>query len=357
MKKLNIGIIGIGKISGIYLDNLTQKFTDYTRVTALCDLITERASTAAKKYGIQKILTTEEILKDADIDIILNLTTPQVHFELCKQALLQGKHVYVEKPLSLSYEEAQELVDLAKEKKLQLGGAPDTFLGAGIQTCIKLLTDGWIGDVVAASASMLCHGHERWHPDPAFYYHTGGGPLFDMGPYYLTTLVSLFGSVHRLCASTKQTFKTRRITSEPLNGTIIDVTVPTHISGILDFKCGATVTLTTSFDIWHHSMPYIEVYGTKGSLKIPDPNTFGGPVLFCKKNTQDWIELPLLFEHAENSRGIGLDDMARAIINNTKHKANANMLLHVVEIMCGMHTASEKGVYYMVKSHCEKYTD
>lgn len=352
MKKLNIGIIGIGKISGIYLDNLTTKFTDCTKVTALCDTIKERATEAAEKYSIKKVLTIEELLKDSDIDIVLNLTTPQFHFDICKQALLQGKHVYVEKPLSLTYDQAKELVDLAKEKNLRLGGAPDTFLGAGIQTCIKLLNDGWIGKPVAASAFMMNHGHESWHPDPGFYYKKGGGPLFDMGPYYLTALISLLGPANRLCASTKQTFDTRLITSEELNGTTIDVEVPTHISGIVDFKCGATVNLTTSFDIWHHSMPHIEIYGTEGSLRVPDPNTFGGPIFVRRKTDETWTELPLLFDNCENSRGIGLVDMAKAIIENTPHKANGNMLLHVVEIMCGMHEASEKSVYYTVKSDC-----
>jgi predicted dehydrogenase len=180
-----------------------------------------------------------------------------------------------------------------------VGCAPDTFLGAGIQTCRKLIDEGWIGRPLAAVACMMNHGHEHWHPNPEFYYKTGGGPLFDMGPYYLTALVNLLGPIARVSGSAQQGFKTRTITSEPLNGQIITVEVPTHIAGILDFACGVVGTIITSFDVYAHSLPYIEIYGTEGSLKVPDPNTFGGPVLVRRGRAEGWSEIPLIKDFPE----------------------------------------------------------
>lgn len=206
MEKLRIGIVGIGKISGIYLQNLTGMFGKRVTVSAVADLIRERAEKAAAEYKIPQVLDTDQLLHSPDVDIVLNLTIPLNHYDVALGAVRAGKHVYDEKPLCVTREQAAELLKTAAENKVRVGGAPDTFLGAGIQTCRKLIDDGWIGKPIAASAFLMCHGHEHWHPDPAFYYKPGGGPMFDMGPYYLTALVNLLGPVERVSGSAKTVF-------------------------------------------------------------------------------------------------------------------------------------------------------
>ena len=233
MDKVKIGVLGTGAISGIYFKNLTKVFSE-VEVVAVCDLFVEKAKEAAEEYQIPKVYETmEEMLADGEIEIILNLTRPNEHYKTTRAALLAGKHVYSEKPLAAVYEEGVELVNLAKEKGLMLGGAPDTFLGAGIQTCRKLIDDGFIGDVVGAQAQMVCHGHESWHPAPEFYYQAGGGPMMDMGPYYMTALVNLVGRVKGVSGMCGKGFAQRVITSEPKRGTVVDVEVPTHTAGLL----------------------------------------------------------------------------------------------------------------------------
>ncbi|GHT74960.1 oxidoreductase [Spirochaetia bacterium] len=354
MNKQRIGIAGIGKISGIYLDNLTGMFSKRVTLSAVTDVIAERAEKAAACYHVRHIKTPEDLIGDPEVDIILNITQPQNHHAVAMAAVKAGKHVYNEKPLCVTREEAAELLKAAAEKKLRVGGAPDTFLGAGIQTCRKLIDDGWIGRPVAAAAFMMNHGHEHWHPDPEFYYKTGGGPMFDMGPYYLTALVNLLGPITRVSGSAKQGFTKRTITSEPLNGTVIDVDVPTHIAGVLDFAGGAVGTLITSFDVWASSMPFIEIYGSEGTLQVPDPNTFGGPVRVRRFREEAWSEIPLLKNFADNSRGLGITDMAEAIIEDRPHRAAGELAYHVLDVMHGIHDASASGTYYQVKSTCAR---
>ena len=225
-------------------------------------------------------------------------------------ALEAGKSVYNEKPVAIKREDARKMLDMAKAKGLRVGGAPDTFMGAGIQTCIKLLDDGWIGNPIGATACMACHGPESWHPDPEFYYKIGGGPMLDMGPYYLTALVALMGPVRRVTGSTRISFPERTITSTPKFGTKIRVDVPTHVTGIMDFANGAIGTIITSFDVWAANLPCIEIYGTEGSMSVPDPNCFGGPVKIRREGAVEWSEVPLSHIYAENSRGLGIADMA-----------------------------------------------
>lgn len=354
MKKLRVGIIGVGKISGIYLENLTKMFSSVVQVVGVVDLLAQRAAEIAQTFKIQQYADVKAMLADPEIDLVLNLTTPQSHYSLCKQALEAGKHVYVEKPLSLTVEQASELVDLASSKGLILGGAPDTFLGAGIQTCRKLIDDGWIGRPIGASAFMMNHGHESWHPDPEFYYKQGGGPLFDMGPYYITALVNLLGPVDSVTGYAQKSFATRTITSEPKKGEVIDVDVATHVAGVLHFAGGAVATLVTSFDVWHHSMPRMEIYGSEGSMQVPDPNTFGGPVLFCTKGTKEWKEIPLLFDYAENSRGLGVADIALALADTKKHRASGELTRHVVEVMCSLLASAENKRQVAIKHTCQR---
>lgn len=354
MRKVNVAIVGCGNISGIYLKNLTTKYHN-VNVYAISDLIEANTKAKSEEYGVERIMTFEEIIADPNVEIVLNLTTPPIHYSLCKKALEAGKNVYVEKPLSLNYEQGKELVELAEEKGLLLGCAPDTFLGAGLQTCRKVIDDGLLGDIIGASAYMLCHGHESWHPGPEFYYKVGGGPMFDMGPYYLTALVNMIGSVESVSGMTAISMPTRTITSQPKYGQIIDVEVPTHVNGLLRFSNGAIGNIITSFDVWGSSVPRIEVHGTRGSMIVPDPNCFGGEVLVKQYFDNEFKNYPLVTPDSENSRGIGLSDMADCLLNGRKdHRANGKMALHVLEIMEKIHTSSDEHREMKLESTCER---
>jgi predicted dehydrogenase len=292
------------------------------------------------------------MLADPEIDIVLNLTIPNAHAEVALQALDAGKSVYNEKPLAIKREDGLKMLEIARAKKLLVGGAPDTFLGGGLQTCRKLIDDGWIGQPVAATAFMLCHGHEGWHPAPEFYYQVGGGPMFDMGPYYLTALVSLMGPVSRVTGSARVTFPERTITSQPLYGKKVTVEVPTHVAGILDFASGAIATIVTSFDVWSAEVPRIEIYGTAGSLSVPDPNSFGGPVRVRRAGANEWSEIPLTHGYAVNSRSLGVADMAYALRTHRPARASGELTYHVLDIMHAIHDASLAGKHINLASTC-----
>jgi len=341
IKKAKVGVVGCGNISGIYFKN--GKWLDSIEIVACADLVPERARAKAAEFGIPRSCTVEELLADPEIEIVINLTIPIAHAEVALAALEAGKCVYNEKPLAITRADGRKMLDLAKSKGLLVGGAPDTFMGGGLQTCRKLIADGAIGEPVAVSAFMLCHGHESWHPDPEFYYKVGGGPMFDMGPYYVTALVSLIGPIRRVTGSARITFPQRTITSQPKNGTKINVDVPTHVAGVMDFANGAVGTLVTSFDVWSHRMPNIEIYGTEGSLGVPDPNSFGGPVLLRKPGDKDWNDIPLTHIYAENSRGLGVADMAYALRSGRPARASGELAYHVLDVMHAFHDASRDG--------------
>lgn len=352
MKPVKVGIIGCGNISSIYFKN-AQKFGILDLIAA-ADLIPERVEAQAAEFNIPHVYYSgAELLENPEIELVVNLGTPEVHAEICLAALNAGKHVYVEKPLAIALEEGQAILNLAKAKGLLVGGAPDTFMGGGIQTCRKLIEDGLIGEPIGGTAFMVNHGHESWHPDPEFYYKVGGGPMFDMGPYYLTALVNLLGPIKRICGSTKISFPERTITSREKYGQKISVEVPTHVAGIFDFASGAVVSMITSFDVWGAELPRIEIYGTKGTLSVPDPNTFGGPVK-VKLAGSDWQEIPLTHGYSENSRGVGIADMAYAIRTGRKYRANGDLTYHVLEAMHGVHEAASSGQYYNMLSTCDK---
>ena len=351
MAQLNVGIIGVGNISGIYLKNLTTIFAGKVKLLGCADILPERAEKARQEYSLPKSYASpEDLISDPDVDIVLNLTIPKAHYDVCLKAIQAGKHTYVEKPLSIALEEGKTLVEEAEKKGVRVGGAPDTFLGGGIQTCRKLIDDGWIGEPVAATAFLPGHGHESWHPDPEFYYKVGGGPMFDMGPYYLTALVNLVGPVRRVTGSTRITFPQRTITSQPKHGTVIDVDVPTHIAGVLDFRSGAIGTIITSFDIWAANLPRIEIYGSEGSLSVPDPNTFGGEIRVKRHDHDQWNCIPFTHGYTENSRGLGVADMADAVSAGREHRASGKLTNHVLEIMHGFHIASDTDSHYMLTS-------
>lgn len=378
---INVAFIGVGDISGIYLKNIEECFRD-VRIVGLCDLIPERAQkgleTIQALRGDRSNRTLPRIyqdmyeaFQDPKVQVILNLTRPYEHFEVSKQALLHGKHVYSEKPLGADFEEGEELYRLAREKGLRLGGAPDTFLGAGIQTCRHLIDQGFIGEPIGAACFMVCHGHETWHPDPAFYYQRGGGPMMDMGPYYVTALVQLLGEVQGLTGVSRKAFDQRLITSLPHRGEKVDVEVDTYVTGTLHFASGAIGTIFTTFDVHYarKSQARFEVYGTKGTLIVPDPNTFGGPVLLYRPEDQqavrtdpalmaatvkdpyaDYRELPLMFDYRENSRALGLADMCKAIESGRPHRANDELQLHVLEILTGFEKSSQQRSYLPLRT-------
>ena len=353
---MNVGMVGVGCISGIYLKNLHEVFNDSLRLVAVCDLIRERAEKAKEEYGVPKIYDTmEELFADPEIDIVLNLTRPYQHYEVSKAALLAGKHVYSEKPLGADFEEGKELVELAKQKGLVIGGAPDTFMGAGIQTCRKLIDSGLIGEVIGGRCVMANHGMESWHPDPDFYYQRGGGPLFDIGPYYITALVNLLGGINRVYGYGSASYPTRLITAEPHKGEIIEVNTPTHIESFLHFDSGVVVSLLTSFDIYSTKQTNIEIYGTKGTLYVPDPNWFGGKIDFFDGETQQMKEFSLEFDYSENSRCLGLWDMARAIEGSSKvSRTTCKQTFHVLEVMCAIMKSAECDMPVKLESRFER---
>lgn len=349
-----MGIIGCGNISRTYCKGL-KKFP-ILELVGCADIDMERAVSLANEFEVPNIYTVEELLADKDIEIVINLTIPKVHAEISLAVLESGKHVYVEKPLAVTKEDGERVLELAKRKGLLVGSAPDTFLGGGLQTCRKIIDDGWIGIPVAATAFMMENGPESWHPDPDFLYQEGAGPMFDRGPYYLTGLIHLLGPIKRVTGSARITFPVRKITSEPKNGSMINVNAPTHIAGILDFENGVICTLITSFDIFGGTsdFPHIEIYGTEGSLRIPDPNTFGGPVYIKKNGAKEWSEMSLSHGFTEQGRGLGVADMAYSIQKGRKHRANGELAYHVLEAMEGFHEASKSGCHYIMQSTCER---
>jgi predicted dehydrogenase len=351
MEKLKIGIIGCGNISSIYMENCPE--FEHLELVGCADLDVLRAKAQAEKFSIPKACSVEELLADPEIKLIINLTIPKAHAAVTIQALEAGKHVYSEKPLAVTCEEGRQILEKAINYNLLVGCAPDTFLGVGIQTAIHLIERGEIGDPVGASAFMINRGHEHWHPDPAFYYDFGGGPMFDMGPYYLTALVSLLGPIQRVSGSTRISYPQRTIMSQPKAGTKIQVKTPTHISGVIDFASGAIGTITTSFDAFGGtSLPPIEIYGSEGTLLVPDPNTFDGPVKIRKRDENKFIEVPLSFGYSTNSRGLGVSDMAHAILNGGDYRAKGELAYHVLEAMHGFHDSSTNGTHYVMKSRC-----
>lgn len=354
MSTVKIAMIGVGAISGIYLKNITSLFQEIELI-GVCDLVRERAEKAQTEYSVPKLYETMyDAFADPEVDIILNLTRPYEHFAVTKAALEAGKHVYSEKPLGATFEEGLELARIAEEKELFLGGAPDTFLGAGLQTCRRLIDDGFLGEPIGAAAFMICRGHERWHPDPEFYYKFGGGPMMDMGPYYVTALINLLGQVNGVTGTTKKSFPQRVITSQPKYGTVIDVDVPTFVTGILDFDSGATGTLFTTFDVHYKQQARFEIYGSEGTLLVPDPNTFGGPVFLLRPEDGEYRQIPLLFDYQENSRALGLADMAKAIQTGRSARASHQQTLHVLEILTAFERSSNEKKYHPIQTSYQR---
>jgi predicted dehydrogenase len=348
---MKVGVIGCGNISPQYFKN--SKPYANIELAAVADAMVDRAEARAKEFGVPRVCTVKEMLADPQIPIILNLTTPLIHAEVNLAAINAGKHVYCEKPLGVTRAEGRQTLDAARAKSVRVGCAPDTFLGGGIQTCRKLIDDGWIGQPIAATAFFSCRGHERWHPDPEFYYQRGGGPMLDMGPYYLTALVNLMGPIRKVSGMTRKTFPTRTITSAGKFGKIIDVEVTTLVAGTLEFVSGAIGTILMSFDVWNAHLPRIEVHGAEGSLSVPDPNTFGGDIAINRAWANDWSPIPHTHS-TEVGRGIGLADMAAAVAAGRPHRASGDLAFHVLDVMCAFDEASQAGRAVEITSTCER---
>lgn len=352
LKPLNIGIVGAGKISGAYLSTL-ERLTS-VRLTAVTDLDRSRAEAVAEQAGGEVAVapTVADLVARDDVDAVLNLTIPAAHAEVALAALGAGKHVYGEKPLAANRKEADAVLAAAREAGLRVGCAPDTVLGTGTQTARKAVDDGLIGRPVAATAFMTTKGHEAWHPDPEFYYKPGGGPLLDMGPYYLSALVHLLGPVVKVTGASSRPRAERTIGSGPRAGHTFPVEVDTHITGVLEHADGALSTLVMSFDVRAARLPRIEVHGTDASLSVPDPNGFDGTVEINRGD--GWETLPVSAGYRDAGRGAGLADLAEALSAGRPHRASAELAAHVLDIMLTLMDSADQGRALPVTSTCER---
>ncbi len=347
MNTLNVGVIGCGNISGIYFQNIPSY--KGLSLRACADMRPEAAQAQASRYGIEA-LSVDELLARDDIDLVVNLTIPGAHFGVSLAALSAGKHVFSEKPLAVDFEQGRRLVDEAEARGLLLGCAPDTFLGAGGRLARTLVDDGAVGRILAGTAFLMSHGMEHWHPDPEFFFKPGGGPILDMAPYYLSALVNLIGPVKRVMSMSSIGFPERIVTADsPRKGQRIPVETPTSVMALLEFASGAQVTFCMSWDVWKHGHPAIELYGTEGSLRVPDPNFFGGHVEITERGgewrLEDSSEMPLGVPNwrspnwasdvpsKANYRALGLADLASAALNGTPHRSSGRLGLHVLEVM------------------------
>lgn len=357
--KLRIGVVGCGSISLAYMRN--APLFRGVEITACADISEDAAKRRAAEFNL-RAADVDAIIDDTNIDLILNLTIPAAHFDVSMRALSAGKHVFTEKPLGVTAAEGRLLVNAATEKSLMLGSAPDTFLGAAGRHARRQMEAGAIGRPVTGTAFMMGRGMEHWHPDPSFYYQAGAGPVMDMGPYYLTMMVNLMGPIRRVQAVATSGQEERLITAEgPKQGTTFKVGTPTSVLSLLEFDCGATVTFGTSWDVFRHSNHPIELHGTEGSLRLPDPDNFGGRVALSSRGAP-WLETdtssalfgavnwPIAAPDRANYRMLGLADLARAIIGARTPRASGDLALHVLDVMEAILRAGETGVAQAIPS-------
>ncbi len=327
-------------ISAVYLRNLVGD--PRLEVVACADLDAARASERAREFGVPDVLDVDTLVARDDIDLVLDLTVPSAHADVNRRVLEAGKALYSEKPLALGGEAAWGLVHLASARGVPLGCAPDTPLGPGFAAVRRLLDEGAVGRPHAAAAHMLSAGVERWHPAPEPWYMPGGGPLFDMGPYYLSVLCTLLGNVERVSAEAGAAFAERTVGAGPRAGSVVEVATPTHVAGVLRFASGALATLVTSFDVAGTRLAPIELYATAGTVAVPDPNFYGGPVAF-KGRSGDWNEVEVAEPVPANQRGLGVSDLVDAWREGREPRASGRLAAHVVSVMEAMLLAAERG--------------
>ena len=361
-KQLNVGIIGCGNISAAYMG--LPKLFKHIRVIACADMDPRAAKSRAEEFGLRAEMV-EGLLGAEDVDIIVNLTIPAAHYEISKSVIEAGKHVYSEKPFVLSVAEGKDLKKRAERKGVRIGSAPDTFLGGAHQHARHLIDEGTIGKVTSGTAHVMGFGMEHWHPNPDFFYQPGAGPVLDIGPYYITNLIQLIGPVARVQAITSTPRTERLISNGPRNGQTLQVTTPTTIHALLEFESGATITLGTSWDVFHHGHRNMELYGDKGTLYVPDPNFFGGELRMTDRD-KPLKKIPK-YDHAlgvpnqkhnsgmmANYRTAGLADMAQAILDERPHRCSLEMALHAVDVMTSILKAGETGRAVKPSTTCER---
>lgn len=363
MKKLGVGIIGCGNISTAYL-SFAPLFKSL-EIKAVADLDQAAAQLRADEFSV-RAESVESLLKADDVDVIVNLTIPDAHFDVTRQILEAGKHAYSEKPLVLTLEQGESLRKLAHSKNLRVGSAPDTFLGGAHQQARSILDAGQIGKVVAGTAHVMSRGMEHWHPNPDFFFQPGAGPVLDIGPYYVTNFLQLIGPVKRVAALSSSVTPYRIITSEPRAGEKIPVGTPTNVHALLEFSQGATITLSTSWDVCAHRHAPIEVYGSEGSLFVPDPNFFGGELELADqsgdiKPAPAW-DHPFGIPNVENKnqemianyRAAGLADMVDAIQSERPHRCSLELAIHAVDVMTSILKSGETGEFVTLSTSCER---
>ncbi len=347
-----IGIVGCGTISGAYLRNLAR--APGARVVALADLDMERARKRAQEFDVPLVLTPEELIEHEDVSLVVDLTIPAAHFDVNRRALEAGKRLYCEKPLAATAAQAHELLALAERNGLAFGGAPDTFLGVGLQTARVALDEGLIGRPFGAVAHMVTRGPESWHHDPGFLFQPGAGPLLDMGPYYVTAMVTSFGPVASVSAEGGRTWSERTIAKGPLAGTSFPVAVDTHVTLLLRFASGFLATLLTTFDVSASRLPRFEVFGEDGTLSLPDPNTFAGPVQVATSRDDPWRDVTSVPGFVHDARGIGALDLLAASREGRAPRASGALAAHVLDVLEGGLDAMRTGRRIDIESRPER---
>ncbi len=360
-KVYGIGIIGCGNISSAYF-TLIQSYRNI-KVVACTDLNMEAAKARAEEFGVEA-QDMDNLLANPAVDAVVNLTVPDAHFAVSKRALEAGKHVYSEKPFVLSLEEGEALRRIADAKGLKVGSAPDTFMGGTHQMARNMIDAGKVGTITSGTAHFLSPGMESWHPNPDFFFRPGGGPILDMGPYYIANLLNLIGPVKRVVASANKGKETRTIGSGPRTGEQVPVVVPTNYHAILEFENGASVALTASWDVWAHRHPNMELYGTEGAVFVPDPNFFGGELMAAgmERNKAEPVELwehPMIAPNWEtpngafsNYRGAGLADMMAAVEEGRDYRCSLDRALHVIDVLLSILKSAEEGRYVDISTRC-----
>lgn len=362
MSPTRIGFLGCGNVSRSYVES-ARIFPDQLEIVACADVNRAAAEQQADRYDIPRVHDPDTLLRDADVDLIVNLTPPDIHADLTLAAIAAGKHVYSEKPLAPTLELADKIVSAAREKGVSVGCAPATFLGGGLQTSRKLIDDGWIGTPLAATAFFTNRGYEHWHPNVNPYYGFGGGPMLDLGPYLITTLISFFGPVHRVSGSTRRFSESRPRPNAAPGAEDIPVEVSTHAAGTIDFVDGPIVTVITSWEMWATKLPFIEIYGTAGTLSTPDPDVFTGTPVVRRGDRRDLSEAPYppgggewtpvpMSHRGDVGRAIGVADMADALSVGRPIRADMELAYHVLEVMLAFDESSQRGEHIQIASQC-----